>query len=462
LHQNIKVKIYMKKVVIRLLQVIGGLMLAVTTASFFNGCATNLKVEAATNIPPQFSGTILVASDADQIGTAYADGVVNKLAGIEDSLTIIRFDAAQQATLVRLPASNSVISWPSIIGTSPDGRYAYIAETRGAFAQPTEKVSSVWEALPTGQNMTVVDLISEKVVQIKAVGNRLGSASVNSKGDWLVTTSTEKDKEIVLIRLKNGLMDSVFAFPCKVLEQVDKGKNFNDTGVKTIEFHPVDNIIAVNIHNKAVAFYTLDTTGTDVEIGLVGKPLPVANNWSVGNWTPNGRYFILTDVNWGAHPIFGSTLNKNGSLVSVAFDKNGNHTIASKAEVGLSPEGFDLSPDGRLAIVANMRRTYLSKGMPYALFGARNQASLSLVSVDPTTGVLKTLGKEYAFEGELPEDAIFDADSKSVAVAIYNERYESKPRHGFIEFWRVEGNKLLRTNTRIAVTRGSHNLKLVK
>lgn len=82
--------------------------------------------------------------------------------------------------------------------------------------------------------------------------------------------------------------------------------------------------------------------------------------WSVGNWAPNGKYFILSDVNWG-NSSMGAILNGKGKLVSVAFNKNGEHKIILKVKVGVSPEGFDVSPDGKCAIVSNMLRTYAPK-----------------------------------------------------------------------------------------------------
>jgi DNA-binding beta-propeller fold protein YncE len=88
----------------------------------------------------------------------------------------------------------------------------------------------------------------------------------------------------------------------------------------------------------------------------IGSSLTVGKCWGVGNWTPNGKYFILSDVGWGKSAITGAALNSKGNLISVAFNKNGEHKIVSKVKVGLSPEGFDISPNGLYAVVANMRR----------------------------------------------------------------------------------------------------------
>ncbi|MEO0337748.1 MAG: hypothetical protein AAF242_00905, partial [Bacteroidota bacterium] len=46
-------------------------------------------ISPAQNSPAQFKGAFLAASDADMLGGAYANGVLNKVEGIEDSLTLI-------------------------------------------------------------------------------------------------------------------------------------------------------------------------------------------------------------------------------------------------------------------------------------------------------------------------------------------------------------------------------------
>ncbi|HEV8080228.1 MAG TPA: hypothetical protein VGP43_05925 [Chitinophagaceae bacterium] len=51
------------------------------------------KVSAQTlQHPSIFKGKILVASDADVLASVYADGMLNKISGIEDSLSLINFD----------------------------------------------------------------------------------------------------------------------------------------------------------------------------------------------------------------------------------------------------------------------------------------------------------------------------------------------------------------------------------
>lgn len=82
------------------------------------------------NATVQFTGqALLVASDADMVATAYADAQLDRIAGIEDTLTLMGLPLnAKQPAIASVQVSNSVMSWPQIIAVSPDGQRAYVAE----------------------------------------------------------------------------------------------------------------------------------------------------------------------------------------------------------------------------------------------------------------------------------------------------------------------------------------------
>jgi hypothetical protein len=132
--------------------------------------------------------------------------------------------------------------------------------------------------------------------------------------------------------------------------------------------------------------------------------------------------------------------------------------------VSLSPEGFDMNRAGDLVAVVNMERTYLPEAMPYRLFGRRHKASLSLIGFDGASGALSALDGPVAFEGVLPEDAVFDADGDMLAVAVFNGKATS-PDAGWIAWFRVdrEGGKavLVPLSHRSPTPRGAHDLILV-
>ncbi len=442
-----------------ILQILFAFLIVLTGWLALNHAFAQIKpTPVAPNTIIGFAGKLLVASDADQIGTAYANGVLNKVAGVEDSLTLVQFDANSNFIKKQIHVSNSVISWPSIITHSPDGRLVYVVETYGVHQREAQEVKSVYTDLPVGKQLTVLDIsgLQPTIVQQLDIATHPKSASVNARGDLFVTSSSEKGKELVLAMLEDGLVKKPKSFAINGLER--KGTN---GGVNFVTFHPTQNVIAVIKDNRDVAFYKVQQDSDDLTITLIGEVRKVGKVLSVGNFTPDGKYFLVSDVGWGDSQL-GNVFNNKGYLMSIRFNEAGNIALVSRAKVGLSPEGFDVSPDGKWAVAVNMRRTYLPKGLPFSLFAARKMNSLSLVKIDAETGALTTVGKEYGFEGELPEDAVFDLNSKNIAVAIYNQRFEAFPKEGFIEFWQLRGEQLVRTSTKVAVTRGPHSLKVLK
>lgn len=409
------------------------------------------------NLPVSFAGNLLATSDADMVATAYADGKLDRIESIQDTLSLIAINDGIPQVRSRQFVSNSVISWPSIIAWNKAHQLAYVAETRGIFTEDRQQVKDVFQDFPNGKVISVIDYsdqLNPKVVQQISVGENIQGVSINYGANLLVAGSTERGREIMVAELENGLIHRRHYFTSNEIESVET----NNSGIRTIEFHPSQNIIAANLNNTRLVFYRIENGNNGLLLQPIGKSIHVAKNWSVGNWHPNGKHFILSDVAWGKGAL-GAIFNSKGSLVSVEMDLNGEHKIVSKTKVGLSPEGFDLSPDGQYAIVANMRRTYGPTAFWFV--PARKNASLSLVKIDGTSGELETLGKAYGFEGALPEDAIFDLESNSIAVAVYHQQDLASPTQGWIDFWELENDKLIYTGQRAHVTRGVHNLLII-
>lgn len=437
---------------------ISGVSLLICLATCFSWSPGHgQKMAKAQEINAEFKGQVLAISDADMLATAYADGVLNKVEGIEDSLSLIRTLNGKPKLISQEMVTNSVVSWPSIIAWNKSLKLAYVAETRGIHASSEQKVTDVWKDLPKGGKISVVDYSdfqNPKTIQSIDVGENIQGVSVNSDATLIVAGSTEKGKEIMVAKLVNGKLEERFHFSNDEIKEVED----NNSGIRTIEFHPTENIIAANLNNTHLVFYRVAIEGEKVSLEQLGPSLEVAKHWSVGNWHPSGNYFILTDVAWGKGTL-GAILNGKGRLVSIAFKENESHKIVSKTKVGLSPEGFDISPDGKYAVVANMRRTYAPK--KFWFVPARKNSSLSLVKINENTGELTNLGKPYGFEGALPEDAVFDLESNSIAVAVFHKQDEKFPTKGWVDFWELKNEKLIKTKERLFVTRGVHNLLLI-
>jgi len=353
---------------------ISGVSLLICLATCFSWSPGHgQKMAKAQEINAEFKGQVLAISDADMLATAYADGVLNKVEGIEDSLSLIRTLNGKPKLISQEMVTNSVVSWPSIIAWNKSLKLAYVAETRGIHASSEQKVTDVWKDLPKGGKISVVDYSdfqNPKTIQSIDVGENIQGVSVNSDATLIVAGSTEKGKEIMVAKLVNGKLEERFHFSNDEIKEVED----NNSGIRTIEFHPTENIIAANLNNTHLVFYRVAIEGEKVSLEQLGPSLEVAKHWSVGN---------------------------------------------------------------------------------------RKNSSLSLVKINENTGELTTLGKPYGFEGALPEDAVFDLESNSIAVAVFHKQDEKFPTKGWVDFWELKNEKLIKTKERLFVTRGVHNLLLI-
>jgi DNA-binding beta-propeller fold protein YncE len=421
---------------------------------------------------PRFAGrALLVASDADMVATAYVDGIPDKIPGIEDTLSIINLPLnPANPTVTSVPVPNSVTAWPQIIATSPDGTKAYVVELRGKLPEAVQRLNPNVPGigLPDGSLLTVVDITNPSkpfVVESVPIGRVPAHIGASPDGKFLaITLDGEKGRELLVVSIENSKLGKrdYFTFKNSAGQPVNR--------VNSVSWHPSGRFLALNFDNQEVAFYEVvsNASGT-FELKPYGQPVVVGNTLSIGRFTPDGRHFLITEVNWGSwiqHLRFLNYFaNPKGELVSIRFDDTSGQItqpeVVSRTVVGVSPEGFALSPDGSLAATVNMRRTYIPTN--WLSWRGKSHSSLSLVKVNRETGELTTVGKEYGFEGLLPENAAFDAEGNALAVVIFHDRQQS-PRTGTVEFWNVikaQEPRLERTGFKIDVTRGPHDVILV-
>jgi DNA-binding beta-propeller fold protein YncE len=407
---------------------------------------------------------LVVISDADMAATAYGDGVLKRTPGVVDTLSVLDTQAAPRLT-DKLSVSNSVIGWPEVLDVSPDGRFAYVAETRGAPPASVDKVQQVYSDFPPGKWLTVVDLSqldAPRQVQQVELGKNLGAARVSRDGKQLASVSDVAGKELVLATLQDGLVKQVDHFALDV-----KRDSKTRQGARSVAWHPSGDVLAVNVADREVQFLAITRAadGRPTAVKLLGKPVVVGQTLSSGHFSKNGKYFLTPDIAWGDNAKATDFLfNGAGRVVVIAFDPAGQHRVASQTEVGLSPESMALSNDGKLLVTVNMNRTYLPDSFPASVWPKRQQSSLSLASFDENTGQVKVL-QELPFDGVLPENAVFDTLDKTLAVAIYEQRGDVQ-RQGQVAFWSVDtssGTAMLKpTGQRITVTCGAHDLAVLR
>ena len=413
--------------------------------------------------PITFEGDkLLIASDADMVATAYADAKLDRLAGIEDTLTVIDLPLnPNNPQIASIQVSNSVMSWPQIIATSPDGQRAYIVEVRSRPEDGIQELETI-EDMPEGKYLTVVDLTNSqqpKVIESVSVGRNPEHISISPDGKLLAVNLEDKDKELLIVKLQpDGKLGERFYFPMS-----SEGRR---TDNRTAIWHPSGKYLAMtqDINRRMGLYRVITASSGDIQVEPYGKPLEVGNHLGHPRFTADGKFLLVCDLKWSTQSIalLNYLANPPGEVISLHFAPESAQPlqIVSRVEVGLSPEGFDISPDESLIAIVNMRRTYLPNYI--AAWRGKPYSSLSLVKFDSQSGQL-TKVDEYGFEGLLPEQVTFDKSGQSLAVVIFNYR-QPNPKKGAVEFWHVVSGdrpRLERTGYKIDVVRGAHDLVLV-
>jgi DNA-binding beta-propeller fold protein YncE len=413
----------------------------------------------------KFAARGLVAiSDADMAATAYGDAVLKRTPGVVDTLSLLDTTATPKLTGT-LSVSNSVIGWPEVLDVSPDGRFAYVAETRGVPPADVQKYDKVFSDFPSGKWLTVVDvskLDAPRQVQQVELGKNLGAARVSRDGKQLASVSDTAGHELVLVTLQDGMVKHIDHFPLDV-----RRDSKSRQGARSVAWHPSGDVLAVNVADREVQFIgiTRAADGRPSAVKMLGQPVVVGQTLSSGHFSRSGKFFLTPDIGWGDNAKATDFLfNGAGRVVVIAFDAAGQHRVASQTEVGLSPESLALSNDGKLLVTVNMNRTYLPDSFPGSVWPKRQQSSLTLASFDDATGRVTVL-QEVPFDGVLPENAVFDTQDKTLAVAIYEQRGDPL-RQGHVAFWTVDSSgstpQLKPTGQSITVTRGAHDLAVLR
>lgn len=417
----------------------------------------------APNATVRFTGqTLLIASDADMVATAYADAKLDRVSGIEDTLTVVSLPLnPSEPAIAAAQVSNSVMSWPQIIAVSPDGQRAYVAEVRSRPADGIQEFDNI-DQMPEGRVVSVVDItdpLQPEIIESVDVGRNPEHISISPDGRYLAINLVEPGRELMIVRLQSdGRLGRRWYFP----SENNGSRQDNPTAI----WHPSGEYLAMTQNNnRRVGFYQFEVEGDNVIVSPIGEPLEIGSYLSNPRFTSDGRFLLVPDLKWGEYsdPTLSALLNPKGEMIAVRCNLTSGELpeVISSVEVGLSPEGFALSPDDTLIATVNMRRTYLPSFLP--AWRGKPFSSLSLVKFDLATGQLTTLEQEYGFEGLLPEQATFDATGNSLAVVIYNYR-EPSPKTGAIEFWNVvteETPRLERTGYTMDVVRGAHDIVLI-
>ncbi len=436
-------------------------------------------VTATPPTPADIAGTVIaVICDADMGATAFADGQLSRRSENDrDMFALVRLPLAPRpgqeqrwsTGFVSLEVSNSVIGSPTSLAITRDGKTAYVAESRG----PAAPGARTMRDLAAGSRVSIIDLsdpAQPKVTGRIDVGGQPTSVDVHPSGRFVAIARVGQSRSLVIVPITpDGQPGALLEWTLPGIDPdpdilADKGMG----KVSSVVWHPDGEHLAVTVPSAdRVVFYAFTPDKNDGAPGIAqwGQPVPTGPHPLSGQFTPDGKDFITTDLHWGPNVEGYLVGAPQGSLSvirlsSVSAGKAATHEVVSTASVGISPEGLAISPDGRWVVTANLKRAMLPASDPRMTPGG----SLSLLSRDPATGTLTPHGEIPI--NAMPEGIAFDTAGRHLIVPQFRT-FDPSVVDGELAFFKLvpagvtapdAGPTLIPANFTVGVGVGPHGV----
>ncbi len=413
-------------------------------ASALTGCGSSPGGSGPADVSGRY---ILALCDADMAASAIVDRQLGPRSPDDsDMVTIIGLPLADGSDeryltpFAQVGVSNSVMGPPHAVAVSMDGRWAYVIENQGQAPAGATMI----DELPEGRKLTRLDLSvpTQPVVAGEiTVGTNPMAVDVSPDGGYLCVVSRERRKQIQIIPVSEGGMSEPVDWPMIGLDDDE------NTAPTCVSWHPSGNFIAVTVPaQNLLAFYRVSKEAGAITVEPWGAPVQVGKYPYSGRFTPDGRFYVTTDMQWGSDVAGEFVEPPQGMLSVVQFDtmpggSNGGtgpaHAVVGACPVGINPEGLALSPDGTMVVTANLVRSFLPTDDPRLTPGG----SISLLTLDPRSGELRHV-QEYGINS-MPVGLSFDAKGNFVVVTQFRS-FDPEVTTGELAFFKVyrDGQRL--------------------
>ena len=365
---------------------------------------STLAACAAMSPPPQAGKRQLMVVGNDQKVTWDESGKVVFSAPGRDTVSIVDIgtDPLSPKVVASLPLMNSIFGPPTNLAITPDESLALVANS-----MDWQKDGPGWKPVPDNK-LYVIDLTASPpaLIDTVAVGRQPSGMSINRAGN-LALIANRADNSISVLRIagkKVTLVDSV-----AMGEQVAHVA-FTPDGRRAVACKfPGHKVAMLRVDGEKVSY-----DKQDIPVGLWPYNLDI---------TPDGKLALTADNgNSGA-------ADGHVDTVSVIDLEASPPRVIDKVVVGDAPEGFAISPTGRLAVAVLLKGTNSPKS---AWFYNRN-ATVVALRID---GKKVTRSNEVEVRG-LPEGVVFSNDGRYVYVGNYMD--------SDVSILRVDGERLVNT-----------------
>ncbi len=352
---------------------------------------------------PLAAGAQLMIIGNDEKATWDDAGKVVLTAPGKDTVSIVDISKRESPRIINnLPLTNSVFGPPTNLAITPDGRLAIVANSVNNVPD-----GAGWKFVPDNK-LYVIDLTTSppSLIATVEVGKQPSGLDINRAGNLaLVTNRADNSISVLSIEGKN----------VKLVDTVPMGEQ-----VAAVAFTPDGKrALAAKFPGHKVALLEVDGQKVtykkyDMNVGLWPYNIGV---------TPNGKLAISAN-NGNAGAADGQV-----DTVSVIDLEATPPRVIDHVVVGDGPEGFVISPTGKIAVAMLLRGSNSDKK---AWFYNRNGS----------VAVLKIDGKKVTKVGEvevrgLPEGAVFSPDGKYLYVGNFLD--------GDVSILKVDGTKVTDT-----------------
>lgn len=341
---------------------------------------------AVAAIGPARAAPFMIVGNDEKPGTdAQGKPMVNPT-GNDSVLIVDVADPEAPKIVANLPLENSIAGPPTNVAISPNGTIALVADS-----MTVAEENGVRKMVPTDK-LFVIDMKASppKLAQTVTLGRQPSGLSFSPKGDMaLVCNRADGTISVLKIEGTQVTVTGTVTVAVGVSHVV-----FTPDGKRALALKSPDNKLAVlEVDGEKVTYNKLD-------LPTYAFPYNVAV-------TPDSKLAITADNGNG-----GSS-DGNMDAISVVDLEGPNPHVIAHITVEDAPEGLAISPDGKLAVVANVN----GSNMKQAWFHHPNGTVTVLRIEGKTVTPIKTIEV-----GAFPEAIVFTPDGKYIYVGNFSDQ----------------------------------------
>jgi DNA-binding beta-propeller fold protein YncE len=313
-------------------------------------------------------------------------GQINGAPGNDAVLVVDISEPTKPRIRASLPLTNSLLGPPTNLQITPDGKLGLVANS-----VVHVKEGDAWKSVPDDK-LYVIDLTADppKLIDTVTIGRQPSGLSISTKGD-LALIANRDGKSVSVVSIEGMTVKAVGEVP---LEQQAAAVVIAPDGKRAF--------VCMNVVNK-IGVLAIDGQKVTYDKSM---DIPSALNPYNIDVTPDGKYVIASNTGAG----------KNNADAEVVIEATGPHPhVIDVMTPGTGPEGFAISPTGKIAAAPLLLGTGANDGDWFKT----KTGELAVMSIG-SDGKLAVIAR--APLGGLPEGIVYSPNSEYLYVGNYFDK----------------------------------------